>query len=75
MQQTDTKGKKTRYDLAGKIIHWELFKRLRFDHTTKWYVQNPESVLKNATQKVLKYFEIQTEQLIPARKPDLELIN
>ena len=28
----------------GKVIHWELFKRLRFDHTTKLYAHKPESV-------------------------------
>ena len=27
---------KTRHDSVGKMIHWELCKKLKFDHTTKW---------------------------------------
>ena len=42
----------------GKGIHWELCKKLKFDHTTKWFVQKPESALD---------FEIQTDRQIPAR--------
>ena len=38
---------KTRHDWATKVIHWELSKNLKFDHTNKWYMHNPESVLKN----------------------------
>ena len=36
---------KTRHDWVGNMIHWELFKKLKFDHTKKWYMHNPESVL------------------------------
>ena len=35
----------------------------------------PESVLANEIYKILLDFEIKTYHLIPARKPDLELIN
>ena len=31
----------TRHDLVGKLIHWELCKKLKFDHTNKWYMHNP----------------------------------
>ena len=36
------KEDKTRYDWSGKVIHWELCKRLKVDHTNK-----PESVQEN----------------------------
>ena len=35
----------TRYDRVGKVIHWELCKRLKLEHANKWYVHKPESVL------------------------------
>ena len=38
-------------------------------------MHKPESVLENETQKVLCDFKIQTDQLIPARRPDLRIIN
>ena len=34
---------KNRHDWVEKGIHWELCKRLNFDHTTKWYMHKPES--------------------------------
>ena len=38
-----------------------------FDHTNKWYMHNPESVLENKTHKILLDFEIQTDYQISAR--------
>ena len=66
---------KTRYDWAGKVIHWELCKKFKFDRTKKWYMHNPASVLENDTHKLLKDFVIQTDQLISDRRPDLIIIN
>ena len=34
-----------RHDWVGTEIHWELCKRLKFDHTPKWYMHKSESVL------------------------------
>ena len=27
---------KTRHDWVGKVIHWEMCKKFKFDHTNKW---------------------------------------
>ena len=45
--------RKTRYDCVGKVIHWELCKKFKFDPTNKWYMHNPESVLENEANKLL----------------------
>ena len=52
-----------------KVIDWELCKILKFDHTAKWYMHNPESFQENETHKILWDFEIQIDPLIPPRKP------
>ena len=49
------------------MIHWELCKKLKFDHTTKWYIHKLESVLENEKHKIWGDFEIQTDYLIPIR--------
>ena len=36
---------------------------------------NPAPVLENASHKLLLGFNIQTDHLIPARRPDLIIIN
>ena len=43
----EQKEYKTRHDWVGKVIHWELCKKLKFAHTNKWYIHNSPSVLEN----------------------------
>ena len=59
---------KSRHDGAGKMIHWELCKKFEFDHTDKWYIQNPESVIENKTHKILWDFEIQMTRPSDSKK-------
>ena len=66
---------KARHDWIAKVIRWELCKKFKFENTNKWYMHNPAPVLENDTHKLLWDFNIQTDQLIPARRPDLIIIN
>ena len=49
---------KSWYDWVRKVIRMELCKKLKFDHTSKWNMHNPESVQENEMHKVLSDFEI-----------------
>ena len=66
---------KTRHDWVGKVIHWEMCKKFKFDHTNKWYMHNPAAVLENDRHKLLWDFDIQTDHLISARRPYLIVIS
>ena len=66
---------KARHDWVGKVIHWEMCRSFEFNHTNKWYMHNPAPVLENDSHKLLWDFNIQTDHLIPARRPDLKIIN
>ena len=66
---------KTWHDWVDKMIQWELCKKLKFDHTIKWYMYNPESFLLNKTDKLIRDFEIQTDHVILVKWPDLVIIN
>ena len=55
---------KSRHDWVGKVIRWELCKKLNFHHTNKWYMHKPESALENDTHKILWDFKIQTDHQI-----------
>ena len=57
------------------VIHWELCKKLRFNHTTKWYIHKPEYILEDETHKILWDFEIQTDHQVLARWLDQVIIN
>ena len=41
----------------------ELCKKFKFDHTNKWYIHNPESILENETHEIFWGFEIQTDSI------------
>ena len=66
---------KTRHDWVSKVIHREMYKKLKFDHTKLWYIHNPAPVLENDTHKLLWDFDIHTCHLISARRPNLITIN
>ena len=63
------------HDWVGKVIHLEKCRKFQFDHTNKWYMHNPAPVLENDSHILLWDFNIQTDHLIPARRPDLIIIN
>ena len=52
---------KTRHDWVGKVTHWDMCKKFKFDHTNKWYMHNPASVRGNYSHK------LQWDHLISAR--------
>ena len=54
MQQISTERVQ---DWVGKVIHWLMCKKFRFDHTNKWYMNNPAPVLENDTHKLLWDFD------------------
>ena len=66
---------KARHDWVGKVIHWEMCKKMKFDHANKWYMHNPALVLENDTYKFLWDLDIKTDHLISTRRPDLIIIN
>ena len=56
-----------------KLIHWELYKKFKFDHLNKWYIRNLESTLENETHKLLCDFERERDHLISVRRLNLVL--
>ena len=68
-------SKSSQTSLVRKVIDWELCKKLKLDHVSKWYMHKPGSVLENETYKIFLDFEIKSDHLIPARWPDLVIVN
>ena len=57
-----------RHDWVGKMIHWELSKKFKFDHTNRRHLH----ILEN---ELLWGFKKQKDDLIYARRPDLVIVN
>ena len=61
---------KARHNWLGKGIPLEMCKKFKFYHANKWYMHYPALVLENDTHKLLWDFNIQTDHLIPVRRPN-----
>ena len=57
-----------------KKVHWDLFKKNGLEHTEKWYEHVPEGAVENEEVKVLWDINVQCDNAIEARRPDIILI-
>ena len=71
MKQTWAKGV---YDWVGKLILWELCKKLKFNHANKYSTHKPKSVKEKEMHKILWDFVMKTDHNISARRPGLVII-
>ena len=60
---------------VAKKIHWDICKKNRLEHREKWYEHVPEGAVENEENKVLWDINIQCDNLIEARRPDLIVID
>ena len=68
MAQTDYKK---RHDKVAQLVHWNLCRRYGVQHAKNWYEHNAEKVIENDRAKILWDFNIQTDHVIQARRPDI----
>ena len=66
---------KRRHDNVVKKVHWDICKKNRLEHSEKWYEHVPEGAVENEENKVLWDINIQCDNLIEARRPDLIVID
>ena len=62
------------HDSMGRLNHWKLRKKFKFDHMNKWYMNNPASVLENETHELRWDFDIQTDHLTSDIRIELIII-
>ena len=66
---------KRRYENVAKKVHWDLCKMNGLEHTEKWYEHVPEEVVENEEVKVLWDIDVQCDNVIEARRPDIIFID
>ena len=74
MQQISTEGVYDFTRLGGQGDPLRGKQKLKFDHTSKWYMHNPTAILENDTPKLPWDLDIETDHLISARRSDLMII-
>lgn len=71
MAQTDYKA---RHDKVAAAVHWSLSKRHNLPHSERWYQHRAEAVVENDDIKLLWDFDIHTDKVIQARRPDIVVV-
>ena len=66
---------KRRHDNVAKKVHWDICKNNGLEYSEKWYEHAPEGAVENEEIKVLWDINIQCDNLIEARRPDLIAID
>ena len=66
---------KKRHDTVAKALHWSLCKKYDLPCNNKWYEHLPEKVIENEDARLLWDYDIQTDRVIQARRPDLTLVD
>ena len=71
LAQREYKG---RHDTVAKALHWKICKEYDLPSTEKWYNHIPDKVLENEKIKILWDYDVRTDHVIQARRPDLILV-
>ena len=65
---------KRRHNNVAKKVRWDICKKNGLEHSEKWYQHAPEKAVENEEIKELWDINIQCDNLIEARRPDLIVI-
>ena len=66
---------KRRHDNVAKKVHWDLCRKHGLQHSDKWYEHTPEGVVENEAVKILWDINVQCDNVIQERRPDVTVIH
>ena len=66
---------KKRHDKVATWTHWRLCQIYNLPHSNNWYEHLAETVIETPQVKILWDFNIQTDKVIDARRPDIVVTN
>ena len=66
---------KRRHDTVAKLVHWKLCEKHNLERKEKWYEHCPEGVLEDHDIKFIRDINIQCDNVMKARRPDLILMD
>ena len=66
---------KRRHDTVAKLVHWKLYEMHNLERNEKWYEHCPEGAVEDDDVKLIWDINIQCDNVIEARRPDLILVD
>ena len=55
----------------GKIVHWDIYRKIGFNFPEKWYKHKPLSCTENESFKIVWNFNIQTDNIVEHKRLDM----
>ena len=66
---------KMRHNNVARMVHWKLCQKFNLEKPEKWYLHNPQTVTKNVNHKLIWDMNIQCDNIIVERRPDIVIVN
>ena len=66
---------KRRHDTVAKLVHWKLCEKHNLERKEKWYEHCPEEAVEDDGVKLIWDINIQCDNVMEARRPDLILVD
>ena len=66
---------KRRHSNVARMVHWKLCQKFNLEKSEKWYLHNPQTVTKNVNHKLIWDMNIQCDNIIVERRPDIVIAN
>ena len=66
---------KRTHDTVAKLVHWKLCEKHNLERKEKWYEHCPEGVVEDDGVKLIWDINIQCDNVMKARRPDLILVD
>ena len=57
------------------MVHWKLCEKFNLEKSEKWYLHNPQTVSENVNHKQIWDMNIQCDNVIVERRPDIVIVN
>ena len=66
---------KRRHDIVATMIHWKLCEKFNPEKSEKWFPHNPQTVSEDVKHKLIWDINIQPDNVIVERRPDVVILN
>ena len=63
-----------RHDNVARMVHWKLCEKFNLEKSEKWFPHNPQTVSENVKQKLIWDMNIQRDNVIVERIPDVIIL-
>ena len=66
---------KRRHGNVARMVHWKFREKFNLEKSQKWCLHNPKIVSENVNHRLIGEMNIQCDDIIVERRPDIVIVN